>query len=74
MIRTSLYRIDGAINWGAAILWLPGTITHVILSPLGRIPSLYAILAIVVSVILGVAAGLLVDVALDKLLKPKSAK
>lgn len=73
-IRTSLYRLDGGINWGAALLWLPGTITQFIVSPLARVPSLYSILAIVVSVIMGVAAGLVVDVALDKLFKPKSAK
>ena len=66
--------MDGSINWGAAILWLPGTITQFILSPLGRIPSVYYVLAIIVCVLLGILAGLGVDIGLDKLFKPKSAK
>ncbi|MHB0886550.1 MAG: hypothetical protein ACYC6I_02355 [Bacillota bacterium] len=66
--------MDGSINWGSVLLWLPGTVTQLVLSPLARIPSVYFALAIVLCVLLGIFAGLGVDIGLDKLFKPKSAR
>ncbi len=73
-IRTSLYRLDGSLNWGAALLWLPGTVTQLVLSPLARIPSVYYALAIAVCVVLGIFLGLAVDIGLDRLFRRKPAK
>jgi len=73
-IRTSLYRADGSINWGSAILMLPGTVTQLVLSPLARIPSVYFALAITLSVLLGFFIALGVDIGLDHLFHRKPAK
>ncbi len=73
-LRTKLYLPDGGINWGAAVLMLPASVAHLILSPLAKLPSVYLALVLGLTVVFGIGLGLLADMGLDRLFRRGRAR